>query len=106
MLQGGSAAFPDIFEFVIDELLYVMGEYEVNVAIYSKANLQAPACTGKAFMHQLIKKFNKETTFSFPLLTESGQDGGEMRVKGIITEAETAISKFTLFLHFITIAWT
>lgn len=98
--HGGSMVFHDIYEFNLDELTYIMGENEVEVEVYDASNPKKPIliCQGKSFMHQLIKKFNKDVIFSIPLLLGNGRDGGEIKVKGVISDVDTAIRKYRI-LH-------
>lgn len=94
--------FLDSYDCVLDELTYIMGETEVEIEIYNTSNPKKHVliCQGNSLLHNLVNNFNKNVTFTIPLVSKDGNDGGEIKVKGFVTEVDTSISKLLIFLYF------
>eukprot|EP01031_Cornospumella_fuschlensis_P036754 gene36754-44586_t len=80
---GSHASFPDIYEFEIDDVAYVMDLLELEVEVLNMANPDSPIELGhcKGNMRALISKLNEPLLISLPLERNNGTKKGEVRMK-------------------------
>lgn len=91
---GTSVTFPDIYEFGIDDVLFVAEMLNLEIEVVNVDNAANEIVIGKASgnLRQLLPSFDQEIMMALPLqLPDKEEFKGEIVLKAVVTEMETAL---------------
>lgn len=79
-------------------LFYVFEIFQLEIEVVNIDNPSSEILLGKANgnLRHLIPHFNQETQIVLPLAQRDGSYRGEIHIKAIVTEMETALGMFFL----------
>ncbi|RYH05106.1 hypothetical protein EON65_45645 [archaeon] len=91
-------SFPDIYEFEIDDVAYVMDLLDLEVEVLNMANPDSPIELGhcKGNMRALISKLNEPLLIALPLERNNGSKKGEVRMKLNLTVNTSVLGMFPM----------
>lgn len=88
-------SFPDIYEFEIDDVAYVMDLLELEIEVLNMGNPDSPVELGhcKSNMRALVSKLNESIVIALPLERNNGSKKGEVRMKLNLTVNASVLGK-------------